>query len=125
MAGRDDGDPNPSHNPNPNHNPNPTHNPNPNPNPYPNQVEMKKTAANGQKPPAPPQAKQGTSKPKRGAAGADKERDGSDGDSSEGERTAAPAAAAAPAGAAPKDLADAAPADSDAPPAVRPSFLSV
>jgi len=84
---------------------------------------MKKTAANGQKPPAPPQAKQGTSKPKRGAAGADKERDCSDGDSSEGERTAAPAAAAAPAGAAPKDLADA--ADSDAPPAVRPSFLSV
>ena len=86
---------------------------------------MKKTAANGQKPPAPPQAKQGTSKPKRGAAGADKERDGSDGDSSEGERTAAPAAAAAPgpAGAVPKDLADA--ADSDAPPAVRPSFLSV
>ena len=82
---------------------------------------MKKTAANGQKPPAPPQARQGSSKPKRGATAADKERGGSDGDSSEGEQAAAPAAAA-PAGAA-KDLAEA--ADADAPPAARPSFLSV
>jgi len=99
-------------------------------------VEMKKTAANGQKPPAPP-TREGSSK-RRGAAAADKERGDSDADSSEGERAAAPTAAsaaasavasatAAPAGAA-KDLAEAADmssADAAATPAARPSFLAV
>ena len=104
-------------------------------------VELKRTAASGQKPPA-PTTRQGTglgATKRRSAAAADKERGdkergdkergSSDDDSSEGERPAAPIAA--PAGAA-KGLVEVEPAGTSgaeaaasAPLAARPSFLAV